>query len=104
MTRSHVLLHCLNDGLRVAREKAWEGKDPGGVRVLLANPRWEKRLLRFLELSGAGKRRRRGRGPGSEAGRVDNLKDEGEGTPTGANLTTFSCVPLYSSFYYHFFC
>jgi hypothetical protein len=23
------------------------------LRVLLANPRWEKRLLRFLELSGA---------------------------------------------------
>jgi len=25
------------------------------VRVLLANPRWEKRLLRFLELSGVGR-------------------------------------------------
>jgi len=29
-------------------------KDPGGVRVLLANPRWERRFVRFLELSGAG--------------------------------------------------
>jgi hypothetical protein len=28
MTRSHVLLH---DRTRAAREKAWEGKDPGGV-------------------------------------------------------------------------
>jgi hypothetical protein len=28
---------------------------PGGVRVLLANPRWERRLLRFLELSGVGR-------------------------------------------------
>jgi hypothetical protein len=27
---------------------------PGSVRILLANPRWEKRL-RFLELSGVGK-------------------------------------------------
>jgi hypothetical protein len=52
MTRSHALLHCPNDRLRAAREDAWEGKDPGSVRVLLANPRWEKRLLRFLELSG----------------------------------------------------
>jgi hypothetical protein len=36
---------------KATREKAWEGKE-GGVRVLLANPRWEKRLLRFLKLSG----------------------------------------------------
>jgi hypothetical protein len=33
-------------------EEAWEGKDPGSIRVLLSNPRWERRLLRFLELSG----------------------------------------------------
>jgi hypothetical protein len=38
-----------------AREEAWEGKDPGSVRVLLANPQWERRLLRFLELSGVGR-------------------------------------------------
>jgi hypothetical protein len=35
--------------------EAWEGRDPGGLHVLLANPRWEKRLLRFLELSGTGR-------------------------------------------------
>jgi hypothetical protein len=35
MTRSHVLLHCPNAKLRAAREKAWEGKTPGGVRVLV---------------------------------------------------------------------
>jgi hypothetical protein len=52
MTRSHVLLHCPNDRLRAAREEAWEGKDPDGIKILLANPRWERRLLRFLELSG----------------------------------------------------
>jgi hypothetical protein len=55
MTRSHVLLHCPSARMSAARMEAWEGRDPGGLRVLLANPRWEKRLLRFLELSGAGR-------------------------------------------------
>jgi hypothetical protein len=55
MTRSHVLLHCPDVRLRAARTKAWEGKNPGGVRVLLANPRWERRLVKFLELSGVGR-------------------------------------------------
>jgi hypothetical protein len=55
MTRSHVLLHCPSTRMSAARMEAWEGRDPGGLRVLLANPRWEKRLLRFLELSGAGR-------------------------------------------------
>jgi len=39
----------------VAREEAWENKNPGSIRVLLSNPRWERRLLRFLELSGVGR-------------------------------------------------
>jgi hypothetical protein len=35
-------------------------KKPGGVlpwsvRMLLANPQWEKRLLHFMELSGVGR-------------------------------------------------
>jgi hypothetical protein len=51
MTRSNVLLHCPNERLRTARAEAWEGKEPGGVRVLLANPRWERRFVKFLELS-----------------------------------------------------
>ena len=55
MTRSHALLHCPNATLAAARVEAWEGRNPGGVRVLLANPRWERRLLRFLELSGVGR-------------------------------------------------
>jgi hypothetical protein len=55
MTRSLVLLHCPNAKIRAAREEAWEGKDPGSVRVLLSNPWWEKRLLKFLELSGVGR-------------------------------------------------
>jgi len=52
MARSHVLLYCANARLRAAREEAWENKNPGSIRVLLSNPRWERRLLRFLELSG----------------------------------------------------
>ena len=54
MTSSHALLHCTNDKLRAARAEVWEGKDPGSIRVLLNNPRWERRLLRFLELSRVG--------------------------------------------------
>jgi hypothetical protein len=55
MSRSHMLLHCPNTKLVVVRVQPWEGKDPGGIRVLLANPRWEKRFLKFLELSGVGR-------------------------------------------------
>ena len=55
MTRSHVLLHCPCPKLAVARTEAWEGKNPGGVRVFLANPRWERWFVRFLELSGVGR-------------------------------------------------
>jgi hypothetical protein len=55
MTRSHVLLHCPSARMSAARMEAWEGRDPGGIRALLANPGWAKRLLRFLELSGAGR-------------------------------------------------
>ena len=55
MTRSHVLLHRKNPKLTAARAEAWKGKNPGGVRVLLANPRWERRFVRFLELSGVGR-------------------------------------------------
>jgi hypothetical protein len=52
---SHVLLHCPNAKLRAARAEAWEDKNPGGVWVLLVNPRWERRLVKFLELSGVGR-------------------------------------------------
>jgi ribonuclease HI len=55
MTRSHVLLHCSSARMSAARMEAWKGREPGGLCVLLANPRWEKRLLGFLELSGAGR-------------------------------------------------
>jgi hypothetical protein len=55
VTRSHVLLHCPSAKLNAARTEAWEGKTPGGVRVLLANPRWERRFVKFLELTGVGR-------------------------------------------------
>jgi len=55
ITRSHVLLHCPNEKLVATRVEAWEGKNPGGVQVLLANPRWERQFVRFLELSGVGR-------------------------------------------------
>jgi hypothetical protein len=55
-TRSHVLLHCPSAKLRAAtRKEAWGGKRPGGVRVLPANPRRERRFIKFLELSGVGR-------------------------------------------------
>jgi hypothetical protein len=50
-----VPLHCPSARLSAARSEAWEERDPGGVRILLANPGWERRLLRFLELSGVGR-------------------------------------------------
>jgi hypothetical protein len=55
MTRLHVLLHCTNERLVAARQKAWGDARPGSVRVLLASPRWESRLLRFLDQSGVGR-------------------------------------------------
>jgi hypothetical protein len=40
-----------------ARRVAWELEDKslGSLKVLLSSPRWELRLLKFLELSGVGK-------------------------------------------------
>jgi hypothetical protein len=51
MTRSHVR----NAKFRAAGEMAVESRTPGGVRLLLANSRWERRVVRFLELSGVGR-------------------------------------------------
>jgi len=46
-------------------------KNPGGVCVLLANPRWERRFLKFLELSGA--RRVMDDGADEDAARAERL-------------------------------
>jgi hypothetical protein len=56
MTRFHALLYGPNATLAAAREEAREGRNPGGIRALLSNPRWEKRLLQFLGLSAVGRR------------------------------------------------
>jgi ribonuclease HI len=55
MSRAHVLLNCRNPRVAAARAEAWEGKSPGSVRRLLADPRWERRFVHFLELSGVGR-------------------------------------------------
>jgi hypothetical protein len=55
MSRAHVLLNCRNPRVVTARTEAWEGKRPGSVRRLLADPRWERRFVHFLELSGVGR-------------------------------------------------
>ena len=55
MIRSYVLLHYPKAKVRAVREEAWEGKGPGSIGVLLSNPRWERGLIRFLELSGVGR-------------------------------------------------
>jgi hypothetical protein len=50
-----ALLHCPNATLAAARVEAWEGRNPGSIGILLSSPRWEGRLLRYLELSGVGR-------------------------------------------------
>jgi ribonuclease HI len=55
ISRAHVLLNCWNLRVVAARPEAWERKNPGTVRRLLADPRWEKRFMRFFELSGVGR-------------------------------------------------
>jgi hypothetical protein len=42
----------MKDSGRLERRR---GKGSGGVRVLLANPRWERRFVKFLQLPGAGR-------------------------------------------------
>jgi hypothetical protein len=59
MSRSHVLLHCPK--LEADRAQAWGSVRPKSIRVLLASPRWESRLVYFLELSGAGRVMENGR-------------------------------------------
>jgi hypothetical protein len=46
ISRAHVLMNCRNPRVAAARTEAWEGKHPGSVRRLLADPRWERRFVR----------------------------------------------------------
>jgi hypothetical protein len=98
MSRSHVLLHCSDERLRAARVEAWEGKEPGGVRALLANPRWERRFLTFLERSRVG--RVVADEDGTHAAAMDEwiVWEAKERVALGANLIAFSFFSL------HLFC
>jgi hypothetical protein len=55
----YVLLKC--PSLEDARREAWVDNTAGAftkpspIGALLGNPRWEKRLLKFLAISGVGK-------------------------------------------------
>ena len=97
MTRSHALLHCPNATLAAARVEAWEGRNPGGVRVLLSNPRWESRLLRFLEHSGVGRFVEEGveeeRSLCGQIGRLDHLGGRGREETCAVNLTVLLPSP-----------
>jgi len=96
MTRSHVLLHCPGPVLAAARVKAWEGRDPESIRVLLSNPRWERRLVRFLELSGVGRRMADGTDEDETQATREWITREAEETGEGGdrlNLFPF-CFPL----------
>ena len=59
MTRTHVLLRC--PAFEDARREAWKDPTTGAftrprsIGALLGNPRWEKRLLPFLEQTNIGK-------------------------------------------------
>jgi hypothetical protein len=84
MTHSYVLLRCPNERLRAARAEAWEGKNPGGVRV---NPRWERRFVKFLELSEVGRVMADGTDEdGARAAKMDEwggVGCDGENSPSG---------------------
>jgi hypothetical protein len=45
-------LHCANTTLIAVQAPAWDGHDYLSLGVHLSNPRPERRLLQFLELSG----------------------------------------------------
>jgi hypothetical protein len=56
VTYSQLTLESNRDtSLAAARVEAWEGRNPSSIGVLLSSPRWEGRLLRYLELSGVGR-------------------------------------------------
>jgi hypothetical protein len=72
-------------------------KDLDGVRVLLANHRWEKRLLRFLEMTGVGKvvdgvdvEETRA----DEDRRMDPVGSGRRRSAESARLITFLCFPF----------
>jgi hypothetical protein len=55
MTGAHVLMNCRNPKVASATVEAWKGKNAGSAWRLLADPRWEKRFVRYLGLLGVGR-------------------------------------------------
>jgi hypothetical protein len=56
--------------------EAWEG-NPGGVRASLADPRCERHIVHFLDLSGVGRTMADGTDEdGARAARMDEAKTE----------------------------
>jgi hypothetical protein len=59
MTRTHVLLRC--PAFEDVRREVWKDPtsgaftQPRSIGALLGNPRWEKRLLKFVEKTTIGK-------------------------------------------------
>jgi hypothetical protein len=59
MTRTHVLLRCV--AFEEFRRETWtdpltgEFTRPSSIGQLLSNPRWEKRLLKFLQRTKIGR-------------------------------------------------
>jgi len=77
---------------------AREGCRPPRIRILLGDPRWEARLLRFIKPSGV---RRvvdevNAEGVGCEVGRLGRMGGGGQGGGIGRLLSTlfFSFVPI----------
>jgi len=81
------------------RQVAWEGHEPGSLRVLIS-PRWEKRLLGFLEATGVGRvveNREDGGTSSRQARRLDGARSGGGGL--GGFRLTHSCSTFTLSFY-----
>jgi hypothetical protein len=97
----HVLMNCRNPQVMGVRAEAWEGKNPGSVRRLLADPRWEKRFVRFLELSGVGRTLADGTDEESAyAARMDTwrrrMRWKWNGQPPGVTASVSSRFYLYA--------
>jgi hypothetical protein len=67
--------------------------------VLLANPRWERRLLRFLEESGVGRIMESGEDENETHGRMNYLGARGEGGRRLILILFFSFLFFFLSFF-----
>jgi hypothetical protein len=79
--------------------EVWEGEGPGGVWVLLANPRWERQFVKFLELLGVGRMMADGTDEDDACAAKMTSAWYGRrwrGRPRGANLLPFHLLSLVS--------